>query len=411
MPAIKPLDPLGIESESDPLGIESQSDPLGIEQPSLARDILTANQSALELAGQANQMVNTGLAARDIMLDRPELEGPEFKNPEDIRKVPMRDTILGDRGKPVPFWNYDRSPEERRAQFVEGLTTSPISIPKLGIGPTWLEKAFAVANPATLPLAIATSPTEAAQMNRSAANAVSGLAEFAITPAGILTAPLAAGVLGKTVATLTKLGFSADMAKAAGEQAGSLVGEWDNLSQLERTDKLVGLGFTAALAASLAAHTAPEAARAIADRVESDGAVLARKLADEVKAANLPAPKSPEVQRRLGIRLTAEPFLQPGIPELADQALREAQSPIIRPDPAIEQLRRAVEPPQIVGAEPTRVAERIPGGGQAPYGKVSFMHGAEAPLPDRTQAALTTLHLGLAWSGLRTAVADSGWKL
>ena len=283
MPAIKPLDPLGIESESDPLGIESQSDPLGIEQPSLARDILTANQSALELAGQANQMVNTGLAARDIMLDRPELEGPGFNNPEDIRKVPTRDTVLGDRGTPVPFSNYELPPEERQAQFVEGLTTPPVSIPRFGIGPTWLEKVLAVANPVTLPQALATSPTKAAQTQRSIANAAIGLGEFGLTPAGILTTPLAAGVLGKTVATLTKLGFSADMAKAAGEQAGSLVGEWDNLSELERTDKLVGLGFTTFLATSLAKHTAPEAARAIADRVER-GLVGQKKSGNSVAA-------------------------------------------------------------------------------------------------------------------------------
>ena len=161
-----------------------------VAETPLQKGVRVGTQSALDLATQALGMVNTGLAARDELLRRPELEGPEFKNPKDIRKVPMRDTVVGERGVPLPFWNYELSPEERRAQFVEGLTTSPISIPKLGIGPTWLEKAFAVANPATLPLAIATSPTEAAQMNRSAANAVSGLAEFAITPAGILTAPL-----------------------------------------------------------------------------------------------------------------------------------------------------------------------------------------------------------------------------
>jgi hypothetical protein len=37
--------------------------------------------------------------------------------------------------------------------------------------------------------------------------------------------------------------------------------------------------------------------------------------------------------------------------------------------------------------EPTRVAERIEGGGEAPYGKTSFQRTAEAPTPARTQAA------------------------
>ena len=190
----------------------------------LARDAFTANKSAIDLATQALGMVNTGLAARDELLRRPELEGPEFKNPKDIRKVPTRDTVLGDRGKPVPFWNYDRSPEERQAQLSPEKIFEPfVHIPRLGIGPTWLEKAFAVANPATLPIAITTSPTEAAQMNRSAVKAGLGVGESFLSPGGILTAPLAVGVLGKTVATLIKLGFSADMAKSAGEQAGTLV--------------------------------------------------------------------------------------------------------------------------------------------------------------------------------------------
>ena len=74
--------------------------------------------------------------------------------------------------------------------------------------------------------------------------------------------------------------------------------------------------------------------------------------------------------------------------------------------PAIEQLRRAVEPPQIVGAEPTRVAERIPGGGQAPYGKVSFMRGAEAPLPERTQAALSAEDAAIVQSVVDEAAAS-----
>ena len=165
----------------------------------LARDAFTANKSAIDLATQALGMVNTGLAARDELLRRPELEGPEFKNPKDIRKVPMRDTVVGERGVPLPFSNYELPPEERQAQFVEGLTTPPVSIPRFGIGPTWLEKVLAVANPATLPQALATSPTKAAQTQRSIANAAIGLGEFGLTPAGILTTPLAAGVIGKTV--------------------------------------------------------------------------------------------------------------------------------------------------------------------------------------------------------------------
>jgi hypothetical protein len=90
------------------------------------------------------------------------------------------------------------------------------------------------------------------------------------------------------------------------------------------------------------------------------------------------------------IPMEAEPFARPGIPELAGRALEEAQSRLEVPGrmPAIEQLRRELEPPSILEVEPTRVAERIPGGGEAPYGRVSFMREAEAPTAERTQRAI-----------------------
>lgn len=265
---------------------------------------------------------------------------------------------------------------------------SPLSyIPNLPVGPSQAEKSATLMNPVTLPTALLLGPEKVAQAQRSAVNAAKGIGEFLVSPFGAATAALGGGVAGRVIATLTKLGFAGKMAEDVGAQAGEIVGGWDNFSELERTDRLTHLGINTAMAAALAKHSAPEAAEGIARFVESDAAGLARMLEEQVKRTELRQPLiEPEAQRRLGIRLTAEPFLQPGIPELADQALREAQSPLVLPEPAIEQLRRELEPPRITPEEPTVLAERIQGGGESPYGKVSFMREAEAPTTERTQA-------------------------
>lgn len=100
---------------------------------------------------------------------------------------------------------------------------------------------------------------------------------------------------------------------------------------------------------------------------------------------NPPAsPYSPEIeqaaiaggqkQRRLGIQVPQGDFAQPGVAELADKALAQRMGAnILAPgeEPALLQLRRAINPPQII-ENPINLAERIQGGGEAPYGKVSY---------------------------------------
>lgn len=108
-----------------------------------------------------------------------------------------------------------------------------------------------------------------------------------------------------------------------------------------------------------------------------------------VRETRIPIPES---HRSLGIRTLppeaiAEPFLQPEALPLADAALREAQQLVKVPGQetaALEALRRSIEPPQII-PESIRTAERISGGGEAPYGKVSYQRPAEAPTTTRTQ--------------------------
>lgn len=83
-------------------------------------------------------------------------------------------------------------------------------------------------------------------------------------------------------------------------------------------------------------------------------------------------------------RATAEPFLQPGVPELADAAMREQLSPIVRSDePAIRALRANVE--GITPAQVKAPARKKDVAG----GKVSFAAPAEARgIPNARQSVI-----------------------
>lgn len=125
--------------------------------------------------------------------------------------------------------------------------------------------------------------------------------------------------------------------------------------------------------------------------LESDRTRFAKDLAEQLKAEipTVETPK-PEAIRQLGIPVPEGPFAQPGVRELADAALAEAMQLVKIPGKeaeALAALKRAVEPPQVL-ERPIAVAERTQGGGEAPYGKVSFQREAEAPLPERTQQAI-----------------------
>ena len=125
--------------------------------------------------------------------------------------------------------------------------------------------------------------------------------------------------------------------------------------------------------------------------LESDKTRYAKDLAEQLKKEQPVIPeRTPQGIRQLGIPIPEGPFAQPGVPELADAALAERMQ-LVQPagdqGGALRRLRSELEPPQIT-LETSNPAERLQGGGQAPYGKTSFMREAEAPLPERTQAAL-----------------------
>lgn len=195
------------------------------------------------------------------------------------------------------------------------------------------------------------------------------------------------GAMGKLVAA----GFTADMIGNAGEAATRLGAEMGKAPKDRDADAITSALSEIILAAGPAPFAGAHAGgRFVGERIAPRAEAI-RELAKTLKNEPFVQGDRPiQINRELGIPkapLTAEPFLQPGVRELADAALREAQSPIARTDPAIEQLRREIEPPQIIPIEPTRVAERIEGGGEAPYGKTSFMREAEAPTAERTQLA------------------------
>lgn len=211
------------------------------------------------------------------------------------------------------------------------------------------------------------------------------------------SAPLIAimpqGALGKLVAA----GFTADMLRHAGPDATAL-GEEMGKPPEERdydriTTSLSSLAQTAAFAPAAGAHAGGSAlragGRAALERVAPTRAAineLARALQQEPAIA---APTSRPGLRQLGVRIPEGEFAQPGVRELADKALREAQGYNILAEfqePALLRLRREINPPRMVESGLTPAERIFEGGGEAPFGKVSYRRPAEDVMPGRTQA-------------------------
>lgn len=239
-----------------------------------------------------------------------------------------------------------------------------------------------------------------------AGRALAGLGEFLTSPAGVADIGVAA-IPG--IGLLQRAKFVKDMAEGAGQSAGRLsalvermvsqpgsISEEDAQATAEESANtllmLYGAGkLTSSQFSQITGVRAP-----LGRVLESERTRLSKDLAEQLKKSEpiLPETSSVAPVRQLGIQqpsLTAEPFLQPGIQDLAGEAMREAQGGRMQVPgelSALETLRRELEPPQIDVGEPTRFAERIPGGGEAPYGKVSYQRTAEAPTTERTQNAI-----------------------
>jgi hypothetical protein len=106
---------------------------------------------------------------------------------------------------------------------------------------------------------------------------------------------------------------------------------------------VIGAGLGAVRSASVEQNLSPQdrAARALSQQLDNaqklDLDAINRQLETEFDRR--------EGERRVGVRIPEGEFAQPGVPELAGEALSEAQSPLEVPGrtPAIERLRREIE--------------------------------------------------------------------
>lgn len=273
-----------------------------------------------------------------------------------------------------------------RAGLTDIANMSPMSLaPSLiyGTRPEALNpNALAVLNDKPLPV-----DTQLSDLSRSNPN----LAIAGKIGQGILgsTPLLAAGAgLPAWAGRLIAAGFSADMIRNAPEQARQLGDELGKNPQDQDPDKITSLKSSLAQSVVFAPMAGAHAGGGIPVSKGDFGKLLEKEFQNSPLNPTSLDITSPVPNRQFGLSPpNFEPFLQPGVPELADAALRERTRGIIDPtkEPALQTLRRTIEPPEIVPA-PTALAEH-PGGGESPFGKVSFQRQAEAPTAPRTQIA------------------------
>lgn len=212
-------------------------------------------------------------------------------------------------------------------------------------------------------------------------NAVLSAGDFMLSPVGVL-APAAGAIAPVPTAAY----FTADMLNNLRKMVPEYADKWDQMTPAEKGKAIADVTATG----TFALVAGKGAARPVIDRINPKGAAireLSKTLKEEPQVSEQPPTPTPQVSRF--IKVPEGPFANPGVMELAGAALDEAGRIVKVPGKetaALDALRRELEPPQIVPEE-TRLAERVEGGGEAPYGKVSFMREAEAPLPERTQQA------------------------
>jgi hypothetical protein len=214
----------------------------------------------------------------------------------------------------------------------------------------------------------------------------------------MMAAGLPTGVLGKLVAA----GFTADMIHGAGEAA-TVLGDEMGKPKSERdmdkiTTAIATMAQSTAFAPTMAAH---QIGKPIGEKISPRSEAikeLSKSLMDEPIERRKSASQTPI--RQLSVPVPRDPFLQPGIPELADAALREAQGGrILAPgqEPALLQLRRELGGQLVQPANQAITGDRIfnETSGGAPGGKISFAAPAQAnAIPNALQSAFEN-----AWGG------------
>lgn len=210
-------------------------------------------------------------------------------------------------------------------------------------------------------------PAEARGIIPSLRRAAAGLT----TPESIMVAPFAMGSGG--VARAIQGAFAVGAGAA-------IPGAIQELAQAETPAETRGAATDIALNALFAGIMGRQALK---PNTRAETISMLRRTLESEPQLPIPTERVAPALRQLGIpqeTLGAEPFLQPGVRKLVSDVLAEAQGPRIEIPgqlPALETLRRELEPPRIEAGEPTRFAERVEGGGEAPYGKVTYRRPAE----------------------------------
>lgn len=172
--------------------------------------------------------------------------------PRAINQIPLRDTIGVE---PQPALTYQTNPEQRREEFTRAATAPIVPIPKFTVNPD-----------DSVPTAV----------GKSIVNFATGILEFAESPAGILTAPVA-GIAPKTVASL----FTLDMAKSLGDQATASGLDWENLTDAQKAAAVTDMSATGLMATALGAGVGVKLAREVKMGYET-----AQKFADTKSPIN-----------------------------------------------------------------------------------------------------------------------------
>lgn len=215
---------------------------------------------------------------------------------------------------------------------------------------------------------------------------IKGSYDFLNTPLGVTT--MGVGAAPAWLQRLVGLGFSAEMTGAAAEMAGEASVTGDPQTMFEAAFTAAPVPFMARPTVRFGENTALTRG----DVLEIGG----RELLKEVNEATLAEVPAPSPTRRIGVspaelgREATDALASPEAQSAVELAYSQKRPGNIRLPwdmegmDAVRALRNEVSL-----VDPTRTAERVPGGGEAPYGKVSYMREAEAPTSTRTQEAIS----------------------
>jgi hypothetical protein len=206
------------------------------------------------------------------------------------------------------------------------------------------------------------------------------------------TAPLmAVGMLPAMAQKLVALGFSAQMLSEAPELATRLGEEMGKNPEDRDLDKLTSMVSEAIMVGAFAPLAGAHGGRSAVTRVAAPKRYVVEELAKQLKSeTQLPEPKTPPSKRELGIVYIPDVLREPGIREIAEQALMESggNRRVVFPgeESAMSQFSRIAHPPEVVLSDLASVAKRPEG---IEGGRISFGASAEVgSIPSARQSSV-----------------------